>query len=107
MTSFADAALLLSKQKTHHSNGKLSADVLNKIKKTAKERAAFIRTGAGEWKNELEKSGIQDVVDACASGGEVGDVICEVVGKESMRKYAVEFVESGKECLHGVTKVRV
>jgi hypothetical protein len=100
-------ALVLSKQKTHHSSGKFSADVLSKIKKTAKERADLIRTGAGEWKKVLEKTGIQEVVDACAGGGEVGGVISDVVGKERMRKYAGEFVESGGECLDGVTKVKV
>jgi hypothetical protein len=107
VVNFADTALLLSKQKTHHSNGNFSVDVLGKIKTVAKERAVLIDKGAKEWKKMLERNGVQEVMDACAGGGDVGDVVCDVVGKERMRKYAMEFVESGGECLDGVTKVKV
>jgi hypothetical protein len=105
--AFIDTAITLSKQKAHHTNGKLSADALNKIKKTTKEQAELIQTKARDWKKLLDKNGFDEVLKALTSGGSVGDVIGDVVGKDRMRKYAREFVESGGECLDGVGKVKV
>jgi N-terminal acetyltransferase B complex non-catalytic subunit len=105
--NFIETSLTLSKQKSHHTNGKFSVETLNKIKKTCKDKADIVQKEAREWKKRLEKNGIEDVLSVFDHSGEISTALDEVVGKDRMRKYAKEFVDSAAEALDGVTKVRV
>jgi hypothetical protein len=105
----ADTALTLSKQKSHHAFNKVPLDAVQKIKKEVRGVAELIQKHAKELKKLLEEKGLQDVVNEMKNDGdgEVGRMVEEVIGKEKMKLYTREFVESAVEALDGVGKVRV
>jgi hypothetical protein len=104
---FTDVALLLSKQKGHHANGKISAGVLQDIKKVIKEQSDFIHQRTKDMKERLGRSGVEDVIKAFKSGEGIGEAVGVVVGEQRMRKYAREFIESAVDGLDGLLKVKV
>ncbi|KAF2435237.1 hypothetical protein EJ08DRAFT_646109 [Tothia fuscella] len=103
----ANAALAVSKQKNHHTHGKLSADALHKMKISVKGNADEIYKYLREIKKGLESHGIEEVARSFVGHGKIGEKIEKIVPLERRQKYAREFVESGIEALDGVLRVKV
>lgn len=104
---FADTALILGKQKTHHSYNKIPAEILQKIKKAAKENASMVQGQAKDHKKRLEKTGKEEILKTLNNGDETGKALEEVVGSERMKQYTADFTESGVEALDGILRVKI
>jgi len=101
-----ETTITMSKQKGHHSAGKVPAEILQQIKKEGNAVGETVQKQAKVIRDSLVKDGRVKVMKAVKKG-ELGAVIDKLFGGEGLRRWIEEMVESAVEALDGVLKVKV
>lgn len=101
-----DGVIAVSKQKTHHTNGKIPIEAVLSIKKDARVSGTLIQSQTKELKQQMEKNGTS-VIMGLLKIRDIGDAIEDLLGAETVRSYTKKFLESVLESLDGILKVKL
>jgi hypothetical protein len=103
-----DGVIATSKQKAHHSYGKIPIEVVLSIKKESRVTGTLLQSQAKELKQGLEKNGSMVILGLLKTSERgIGAAIEDLLGADTVKDYTKKFLESMIESLDGILKVNL